>query len=573
MANPWGGSWGGSWGDSWGTEAGPVSTAGPVVYSDPVLALVARPYDPTIETTLDFPPVPVGEFDIGGEDDFTYAGGEAPVYAADTSYISHAGDMPPHTHFPPALRSPFEFNVRLWDGDRPAGRSKPGLGNIDIENGDGRYDAVLDHGWDGRPIELWRGERRAAFSSFALKFRGTAAGRSRDENTLRLFLRDQQGVLDKPLQGAFYGGGGGPEGDEAVAGKPRPVALGRCENVPAALVDANALLYQLSFRSIQAVDAVRDKGAAVMPAAVPDYPTATALLAATQGPGQDIDEGEYATCLAVGCLRLGSAPEGQLTVDLEGDDTGGYVETTGALVRRIVTGFLGLDNFADPGGLDTAAFADFESAQPAPVGIWIGPDETPTVGEIIDALLGGAGAWSVVTLTGRFTLGILAVPALPADDTLTNADIVGTVLIEKTGRIPPWAFRVGYRRMFAVQEADGLAGSIQLSAELRRLYSTQYRYARSVATTTQTKHKLSDEIVVDGYFTDQADAAVEAARLRTLHSVDRGFYTAQVQRDAFEIDPGAIIDATGVSAIGKVCVLAGIRANLATDEVTWTLWG
>ena len=71
-------------------------------------------------------------------------------------------------------------------------------------------------------------------------------------------------------------------------------------NIPPVQINATGLIYQVSCSSVLAIDAVRDGGAALAVSA--DYGTYDLLAAATVAPGA------YATCIALGLFRLGSAP-------------------------------------------------------------------------------------------------------------------------------------------------------------------------------------------------------------------------------------------------------------------------
>lgn len=369
-----------------------------------VLCLLARPYDPTRTIALAGPPVPAGVAAAGAELDFTYNGGEVELPLSDAGFTSAASDTPPATHFPPRLLSPFNFRAALFEGDEPAGRSKPGFGDIRIENSDGVLDGYMAQGWDGRDIALWRGEKLAAFSTFTKVFAGTSAGIEWSDSELIVRLRDGQQVFEKPIQSLVYGGAGGMDGGADIAGKYRPQAYGRVFNAPAVAVDPVTLLYQVHDRALLAIDAVRDKGVAL--SAGVDHGDSADLLAAS------IAAGDFDTCLAEGAFRLGASPAGTITCDLRGDAEGGYVETTGGIVRRIVTTRLGGESFSDPAEIDTAAFAQIEVDQPAAVGFWVGPEPMPT-GDVLDRLMTGAGGYWQTGLDGQISLAVLKAPGAP----------------------------------------------------------------------------------------------------------------------------------------------------------------
>src|SRR5690606_4256550 len=123
--------------------------------------------------------------------------------------------------------------------------------------------------------------------------------------------KDPQARLDHPLQHQLYAGTGSGEGGDDIKGRPKPVALGWCENVPAVLVDDVNLVYQVHFRGVESIAAVRDKGVTLTAAS--DRADYAALVGATIAPGA------YDTCLAEGLFRLGASPEGRITADVEGD--------------------------------------------------------------------------------------------------------------------------------------------------------------------------------------------------------------------------------------------------------------
>lgn len=530
-----------------------------------VLCLLARPYDPTSVVNLAGPPVPAGVAAAGAELDFTYSGGEVELPLSDAGFTSAPGDTPAATHFPPRLLSPFNFRAALFEGDEPAGRSKPGFGDIRIENSDGVLDGYMAHGWDGRDIAVWRGDKSAAFSTFARVFAGTSAGIEWSDSELIVRLRDGQQVFEKPIQSLVYGGGGGMDGGADIAGKYRPQAYGRVFNAPAVPVDPVTLLYQVHDRALLAIDAVRDKGIAL--SAGVDHGNSAALLAAS------IAAGDFDTCLSEGVFRLGGSPAGTITCDLRGDAAGGYVETTGGLVRRIVTTRLGGESFSDPAELDTAAFAQIEVDQPAAVGFWVGTEPLPT-GDVLDRLMTGVGGYWQTGLDGRISLAVLKAPAGAPAVTIAAGEIVASPSIRRRGLLPVWVQRVAWKTAWLAQSPDDLAGGV--SAADRATYGAPARYARAQVSTVRTKHRQAREVETAALFALEFDAAAEAARRATLYGARRDIYRVAVARSAWDFAMGQEVAITGFARFGfadpEYFIVVGIEIDVKTARTVLDLW-
>jgi len=134
--------------------------------------------------------------------------------------------------------------------------------------------------------------------------------------------------LDEPLL-ETYAGTGGVEGPDELEGSVKPLLLGSPRFAPGVLVDAVDNVYQLSaYGTIQAVEAVYDRLSSLGPSSG-DHASLAALLAAT------IANGSWATCLALGLVRLGAPPDGQVSFHVSGDKVNGWARLPGEIVARI----------------------------------------------------------------------------------------------------------------------------------------------------------------------------------------------------------------------------------------------
>jgi hypothetical protein len=462
------------------------------------------------------------------------------------------------------------FEARAFAGDRPSGAAQEQAGAIVLDNGDGRYDAAAMMGFDGRTVELWKGTRARAFRDFTLLLRGTAERVSYDEGSFTIALRDRRATLDRPLNFSLYGGSGGLDGHDGIVGLAKPVALGNLTedngNVPAVNIDPVNLVYQVHDGPIEAIDAVRDKGIALTFEA--DYPDYDSLIAA------DLEGGEYATCLALGLIHLdpeNGSPVGAVTVDLLGDASGsGYVETTAALLRRIVTSRLGAANLSGS-ELDSLALDALATAQPAPVGYWAGTAQQSCL-EVLSALAGGIGGWHAFDRQGRFTAARLDLSG-SAVETLTARETAQRQPAQRSEVAPVWQLRVAWGRSWLVQTADALAGTV--SDDDRAHYGQAARYAVAEDSTIRARHRLAQSLTVESYFARQSDAESEVARLLALYGPDRDVWTqgrAGGRLGRRSLGDRVSLD-LGRYGHPKACQVIGVREDFARGEVTLELWG
>lgn len=535
----------------------------------PVTALVARPYDPAVEVALQGPPAPIGAVEIGGIDYVSF-GAETVVTAADATYDSQAGDDPPSTPFPGRLMEVASLELRAFDGDRPGGASNEALGGLMIGNGDGRYDAAALLGWDGRLVEIWQGRVGMAFRDFRLLLRGTAARVGFTEDSITIALRSRGAVFDQAINGALFGGSGGLDGHEGIAGLNKPKALGRPGNVPLVNIDPVNLVFQAHDGRMEAFEAVRDKGALLTPTvdvpfAVSAQNTYAALLAVALEPG------EYATCLALGLVRLGGSPVGQVTADIRGDASGsGYVETVADIARRVVTRMLVGRNLTES-ELDLAALAALNEAQPAPMGYWAGTAPV-TAREVLDKMLGGIGGWHGFTRDGRFTVERLSLDGTPGA-TIAPRNVADRAPAEKVSVAPIWQVLVGWGRVWAVQSADALAGDV--SDEDRAFWSKEVRYAPAQNSSIRGRHRHALPLRVEAYFAERSDAETEAARLLALYGPDREIWTVPLAGAWIGRHwPGDLVTFDlGRYGQPKASAVIGLMEDYARKEVDLVLWG
>jgi len=204
---------------------------------------------------------------------------ELTVWDSDTAsttvlrYSTHGrtttpSDAPANAYYAARLRQPVLLGRHAFREGASFGRSRSGLGELELMNGDGELDALLDYGFDGRGFAIKVGEHTAAYSTFEERLTGTMVNVEFEQDTVRIWLRDASVDLDVPLQPNKYAGDNVlPDGLEGTGddlqGKPKPVCLGTVKNVPAPCVNTAKLIYQVNDGAIEDVDAVYDRGIAL----------------------------------------------------------------------------------------------------------------------------------------------------------------------------------------------------------------------------------------------------------------------------------------------------------------------
>ncbi len=257
--------------------------------------------------------------------------------------------------------------------------------------------------FSGARIRIWSGELGADFSAFVLRLDGHVPNEPSVEAGLASFdCRPDDAWLDKPLL-ALFTGEGGVEGPDDLEGAVKPLTLGNCRFAPGTLIDAVDLIYRVScYGEVYSIYAAYDRVAS-LGASQGDFVSLAALLAA------DVPAGSWATCSALGLVRLGAPADGQVSFDIAGDSAGagGYVRKPGAIIRRIAE--------IAGGTVDPANLAALDAARPWNLSLVLLSQTTAR--EVIQELAGSVCAVAGVSLTGTLfvqPLG-LTTPTLTLD--------------------------------------------------------------------------------------------------------------------------------------------------------------
>ncbi len=199
-------------------------------------------------------------------------------------------------------------------------------------------------------------------------------------------------VDDRWLDAALlstYAGTTGAEGTEALKGQPKPLALGAPRYVAGTLIDNINTVFQISaYGPLRGFETALER-LARFGGSVGDFASYAALVAAT------VPAGRWATAKAVGMVRLGAPPTGQVSFLIGGDQGGpdGWARLPGEIIRRLalLSGGAGRINDASLDALDVA--------RPYNQSIYV--DQQTTARQLIQQIAASVNAVAGMSWTGQ----------------------------------------------------------------------------------------------------------------------------------------------------------------------------
>lgn len=508
----------------------------------------------------------------------------ATVRASDVGYVTRETDAGGLQVYPPILISGVELD-RAMDLAPNGQGAAAGWGSLRLANDRDALTALaLTRNADGRPVRLRIGRKVALAANGAfLDWRdppladtlpvlaGIAAGWSVDETELRLSLRDPTYWIERPADGATYGGTGGLDGNTALAGKRKPRLRGGSAADPVReispqLVDPVAGIYQIS-DAPGAVVALYERGLA----GGITFNASVADITAAAPPAARYNVESSARGLFI---RLGTfPPAGVITVDAWGafpDSTAPSVAATVALE------LLEQDLAVPPGLINTASFATLAAAAPWAAGVFLITDEPLDGVSVVGQLLRSSAGRLVPSRAGQLTAVSLApVPAgaLPAAS-FTTAEIVSCTPRPLSPPLspPPFRMRVGWGRNFTTQ-TSALAPTLT-GARIQDLAQTWRVAAANATAVSNAWRRPSDPPLVETSLTNATHAAALATLLRDLWCVagERRLYDVTVPLTlALARDLGDVVSLTfpGPLASGGVGRIVGEQIRTLDDLATF----
>ena len=482
------------------------------------------------------------------------------LYFSDVGFTTTPLESPANTYWDRRIEVPLVVGQSLFAGSDAGGRSEISIGQITLANHDGALDALGNYDWDGRLIEVrYTSVERPVLADFAVVFSGTAE-RLVPGDDIAIEVRDLQILLEEPYQPARFLGTGGVEGPAEYKDRRKPRLVGVARQFSPLLLNEPSQVWCYGDGPVGGPLVVRDAGVALSFNA--DYATYAALIAAT------IVAGAYGTCNALGLLRLGVPPVGVLTLDAEGAKPAGTTLKRFADIAMHVIDMatsLGSSDFA------TGTITAVNALCPQTLGHWYDGASDLTVRQMLDDLAQSIGAHYGFDDSRKITLGRLDAPALVADISFGERDLLELRPLPAERRLKTQIVRWG-RRHRPLQDQD-IAGSITGTA--RQALMEEWRQERDTSASIAAASLLALEETLDSAFDNSSDALAEAQRRVALHGPRRAAFEALVEFVP-GIRPGLTIHITdprfGLAAGQRFRVMR-VERRAADQEISMELWG
>lgn len=511
----------------------------------------------------------LGEFaisELSGEGAPITAATPTTLRFATHTMVTASNDTPANTAVEGRLTGSFLLRREIAGGS--AGRfggliATTITSELEIANADRELDELLTGYVDGRAVRLKIGTTSLSggstvmprYDALQLAHTAIAGTFGADQDTLRLRLRDQGLELQGEIQTRTYAGTGGREGGAALAGRSKPLLLGRAANIQAQLIDEAYLVYQVTTGAVSSI-APYDSGVAIPIAS--NHATYGGMLAANCPPGQAV------TCLNEGVFRLQIVASGAVTADVltAVDSTAGLIdlilqEAGVPAARRSIT-----------------TIADADDDEP---GYFQPAGSNASIESVIAALAEAAGASFGTDRSGVYRLVWLDRDALAgaADFSFGWNDLVDLERLPLPYGVPWRGWVIGSERNWTVQSPSELAGNV---SEARRQYlEREYRAVRTADPEVAVNHQTSRETdLVPTFYYTGAPAVRFGNRMAAWYSSGRGLYRAIVKTALCQIEVGDIVEITaprwGLDA-GLKCMAVGVTDDLGAVTTELLLFG
>lgn len=450
-----------------------------------------------------------------------------------------------------------------------------GLGVMTLANADGGLDAYRGHSWGA--VRVWRWEGGSDFASAIPVFAGEATAptmgvSSGAPSRARIALYDARIELDRAANPETYAGTNGEAGvlyegaADGLKGRAKPLALGdlRDAHLPAPQVNAGARVYQLHDGLAAGSEQIFDRGGAAGYADQGDLASGAfdaALPAAAS----------YVTDLSRGLLKLNGDPVGTVTFGLKGDAEGGYVETAGPVLARLLAR---AGVAAERIGQSIASLA-----HDAVVGVWA--NEGQRTAEAAAELARSVPAALLPDRLGVWQ-AILFGPPAAAETFTIDADQVVALAGDEGAPLPVAEVRVGWGRIYTTFSRGDLAPVLRDTATEAAL-AEEHRWATAADAELKARRPSTwRKLEVTTALRQEAAAQALADQLLVLFGLRPDGQPRQQYRVTLQLDADVLAVPLGATVrlvypprgIDERFVLIGEELfRPGRDRVVWTLWG
>lgn len=407
-----------------------------------------------------------------------------PLYLADTAYYTEPGDTPSSRSYAPVIAQDGMPRLKRKIQEVWGGRSLASWGPLELATQFVAGNDLASMMLSGKTLDvLLTGPRvNVPRSEAATMLSGIIGPRSGNvDGGLTIEVHDEQSLWeDIELPSNQYDGTETAAFPAANIGISKPVALGKCRNVPAVLIDASNWTYQVhdgGIDAMQAIDAVYDNGVSV----------------------------SYTPNTTAGTFVLSAAPSGVITADVQGmkEAATTYHSTHSAIIDYLARTFGGL----------SAPSIDISGLPTGTAGIYL--NSSTTLSDVITRLMAGVIGWWGFSRAGVMTAQLFAPPVIGGtvyDETLHLSDLTWS---EEDDVV--WSVPLRYRRNW-LKLAPASSVAIDTAVWLRSDGNTSRVKDADILSDYPTARAVD---ILETYFDDQADADAVGTRALALFGTQR----------------------------------------------------
>lgn len=434
------------------------------------------------------------------------------LYLSNRTYNTGANETPANTGYIPCILTSLSYSQQIpLDGT-----ASLNYGDIAIDNTNGVRDSWMGYIWANRPISIFVGDASFTRDNFTKIYEGYTQDigyQSRD--TINIGIRDILQRLNTPITETLIGGTG-PNKERL-----KPLLFGEVHNITPVLVSPTTLTYMVHNGPIERIIEVRDNGVPLTDYTVDLNEGTFTLLKAPFG---------VITCSAQGEKTSIDLNTGNLAVSYPYSNT--VAKLIGVIVRKYGTNPLPVSS------IDLSGFSSFDTANQAPVGIYI--TENTNVIAVCQELAASLGAQFTSNMQGLVTLAKITSPVAGTRNIYDHDILEDSFTIRE--KVPVQAsVKLGYCKNWTIQ-TNLLTG---IPEEHKIMLGQEYLTATATNSQVKSAYGLSSEpriretLLISN--TPTAYVTQEATRILELWSAPRHIYSLETTAKFLTLNIGQML--------------------------------
>lgn len=450
----------------------------------------------------------------------------SPKFLSTVPYTTTPTDPSPNLPYLPVVDSSFAFSEKLSLDGNPS----ISVGDIEIENNDGRLDSWLDEVWVNTKIRIYIGDVSWKREDFFLIFDGVVANLdSRSRGKLNISLRSKLDRLNTPVTESLLGG------STSNSDRILPLTFGECHNITPLLVDPPNHVYQFHQGSAERVIEVRDNGVPIT----------------------------VNTSLSQGKFTLVASPAGTITASVQGKTP--YTNTVAGIIKFLATQYGTPTERFSLSEIDEDNFNAFNTLHPQPVGVYLG--DRANVLAVCQELAASVGAQLVVSNLGKLRLIKIETPSATGAYKigLDNYEYNSLSISSRSEVIA--GVRLGYCKNWTIQETLDTG----IPAANKDMFAQEWLTVSSRDSSVASQYKLyADPPQIDTLLLKHTHAQAEATRRLGIWKVPHNIFRLRGFPELLQLKLGqsVILEGTrwGLDS-GKLGQVVGLESDWIAGRV------